>query len=322
MKVANTCICTRIRADFCASDCARACASTRARACARAFACSALVGLGLFCGHLTAQPSAALGTEEFGLTSKQLVESIEKVEGLISKCMREQGFEYVAVDYNTVRRGMNADKKMPGLSEKEFFARFGFGVATTYTGQPPQLAAGYSPGKEGLGERNVQIYKKLSPTDQVAYNRALFGENLGATFAVGLETENFSMLGGCTRKSVAQVFKAQQMASTYYNPKDALVNNDPRMKAVIRKFAVEMRKAGFDYAHPDEVEADIRKRLNALSAGATLQVDKMTPSQLSALKELQDYERRVATRYLKMRDELLDPVADKIEEELFARKAQ
>ena len=314
MKVASTFICTR--------TCAKTHTSACARTCAKAFAYTALLGLGLFCGHATAQPPAALGTEEFGLTSKQLVESIEKVEGLISKCMREQGFEYVAADYNTVRRGMNADKKMPGLSEKEFFTRYGFGVATTYTGQPPQLASGYSPGKEGLGERNVQIYKKLSPADQTAYNRALFGENTGATFAVSLETENFSMLGGCTKKSVAQVFKPQEMASTYYNPKDALINNDPRMKAAIRKFAGEMRKAGFDYAHPDEVEADIRKRLNALTAGATIPVDKMTPSQLSALKELQDYERRVAARYLKMRDELIDPVADKIEEELFARKAQ
>ena len=292
-----------------------------ARSSASAGTIAALTVLGLIAGHSPARAAAALGTEEFGMTSKQLVESIEKVEGHISKCMREQGFEYVAADYNTVRRGMNADKKMPGMSDKEFFAKFGFGVATTYTGQPPQLAAGYSPGKEGLGDRNVLIYKKLSPTDQVAYNRALFGENTGATFAVSLETENFAMVGGCTKKAVAQVFKPQEMASTYYNPKDTLINNDPRMKAVIRKFAVEMRKAGFDYNHPDEVEADIRKRLAALTSNATVAVDKMTPSQLSALKELQDFERRVAARYLRLRDELLDPVADKIEEELFARKA-
>ena len=273
-------------------------------------------------GGLTAAAPAGLGTEEFGMTPKQLVEAVDKVEANISKCMREQGFEYVAADYNTVRRGMNADKKMPGMSEKEFFAKYGFGVSTAYTGEPPQLAVGYSPGKEGLGERNVQLYRKLSPADQVAYNRALFGENAGATFAVSLETENFAMVGGCTKKGVAQVFKPEQMQSSYYNPKDALINKDPRMKAVIRTYVAEMRKNGFDYSHPDDVEHDIRKRLAALTSGGTVPVDKMTPSQKSALKELQDYERRVAVKHLKMRDELLDPVADKIEEELFARKAQ
>ena len=276
----------------------------------------------LSAGLALAQTPAGLGTEEFGMTPKQLVEAVDKVEANISRCMREQGFEYIAADFNTVRRGMAADKKMPGMSEKEFFAKYGFGVSTTYTGEPPQLAAGYSPGKEGLGEHNVQLYKKLSPSDQVAYNRALFGENTGATFAVSLEIENFAMVGGCTKKAVASAFKPEQMLSTYYNPKDALINKDPRMKAVIRTYVAEMRKSGFDYSHPDDVEADIRKRLAALTGGGTVPVDRMTPSQKSALKELQAYEVKVAVKHLKMVSDLLDPVADKIQEELFSRKAQ
>ena len=96
---------------------------------------------------------------------------------------------------------MSADKNLPGVSEEEFINKYGFGVSTLYTGQPPQLAAGYSPGKVGLGERNVQIYKNLSPADQVAYNRALFGDNTDATFAVGIEIEDFSRTGGCTRSA-------------------------------------------------------------------------------------------------------------------------
>ncbi|HLC42878.1 MAG TPA: hypothetical protein VJO34_14795, partial [Methylomirabilota bacterium] len=155
----------------------------------------------LFAGSARAQAPPDMGTEEFGLTPAQLVQSVEKVEALISKCMREQGFEYVAADYNMVRKGMAADKNLPGISEEEFIGKYGFGVSTLYTGQPPQLAEGYSPAKVGLGERNVQIYKNLSPADRVAYNRALFGENTDVTFAVGLETEDFSRTGGCTRKA-------------------------------------------------------------------------------------------------------------------------
>jgi hypothetical protein len=273
-------------------------------------------------GAQAAQPPAGISTEEFGLTPKQLVESIEKVESLISKCMRDQGFEYVAVDYNTVRRGMNADKKLPGMSDKEFVAKYGFGVSTTYTGEPPQVAAGYSPGREGLGERNIQIYKKLSAADRVAYNRALFGENPGATFAVGLEMENFSLTGGCTRKGIAQVFKPDQMTATYYNPKDALINKDPRMKAALVKYQGEMRKAGYDYNHPDKVEHDIRKRLADLTKGSTTRVEQMTPTQRAALKELQAYELKVAVKNTKLQEELVDPISDKIQEELFSRKGQ
>jgi len=274
----------------------------------------------LFGGSASAQAQPGMGTEEFGLTPAQLVQAIEKVEALISKCMREQGFEYVAADYNTVRKGMAADKNLPGLSEEEFIAKYGFGVSTLYTGQPPQLAKGYSPAKVGLGERNVQIYKNLSPADQVAYNRALFGENIGETFAVGLEKEDFSRTGGCTRKAIEQVFEPEQLKATYYNPKDALINKDLRMKAALRKYAAEMRKAGFEYNHPDEVERDIRERLAAITDGGTIPVEKMSPEQRAALKKLQDYERRVAAKNFELQKEVLEPVEEKILEELFARK--
>jgi len=92
-----------------------------------------------------AQAPPGLGTEEFGLSPRELVQAIERTEELIARCMREQGFQYVAVDHATVRAGMAADKQMPGVSEAEFVSRYGFGVATLYTGLPPLLATGYSP---------------------------------------------------------------------------------------------------------------------------------------------------------------------------------
>jgi hypothetical protein len=282
----------------------------------------AIAAIILFASSACAQAKGSPGTEEFGLTPKQLVQSIEKVEALISRCMRDQGFQYVAVDYITVRNGMAADKNIPGLSEEEFINKYGFGVSTMYTGQPPQLATGYSPAKVGLGERNVQIYGNLSPADQVAYNRALLGENTDATFAVGLETENFSRTGGCTRKAIEQVFGAKQLKATYYNPKDALINKDPRMKAALRYYAREMRKAGFNYNHPDEVEPDIRDRLAALTSGGRAPVEQMSPEQRYALKKLQDYERRVAVMNFKLTSELIEPVEEKIQREMYPRKVQ
>jgi hypothetical protein len=283
------------------------------------------IAAGLIGAALTvaAAPAAAAqpveqGREEFGMTMRQLVQSIEKVEAAIEKCMRAQGFEYVAADFDTVRKGMSSDKTLPGMSEAEFIDKYGSGVSTLYTGLPPQLVEGYSPGRVGLGERNVAIFKRLSAADQVAYNRALLGENADATFAVTLERENFSRTGGCTRKGVEQAFTPQQLVATYYNPIDAQINKDPRMKAVLRKYAIEMRKAGFDYTHPDDVTPDINKRLNALTKGRSIPVDKLTPEQLKGLKELQDFERRVTRKNFELRENLFDPVEEKIKKELFA----
>ena len=273
----------------------------------------------LLAGGVGAEPAVSPGMEEFGLTSRQLVQSIEKVEASIARCMREQGFEYVAADARTVRQGMNADKSLPGLSEGEFISRHGYGVSTTYTGQPPQLAAGYSPARVGLGEKNVAIFKQLSPADQVAYNRALLGEHTEATLAVGLETEDFSRTGGCTREAIAQVFEPEQLKTTYYNPKDALINKDPRMIGALSVYSSMMRDAGFDYRHPDDVEADIRQRLDALTAGGTIPVDKMSAAQLAALEELQNYERRVAAKDYELAVSIFDPVEERIEEEMYAR---
>jgi hypothetical protein len=224
------------------------------------------------------------GGEEFGLTQKELVQSIDKVESLIAKCMRKQGFEYVPADFKTVRRGMTTEKSIPGMSEDEFVEQYGFGISTRYTGQPPQLAEKYSPARVALGERNIEIFKKLSPADQAAYTRALSGNNADATFAMSLEAENFSRCGGCTLDAIKQAFKPEELTVTYYNPKDAIVNKDPRMKAALRTYTEKMRAAGFDYNHPDEVEGDVRKRLDAILGGETPPVENLSTEQRAALK--------------------------------------
>jgi hypothetical protein len=273
-------------------------------------------------GSARAQGPGGLGTEEFGLTNKELVQHIEKVEALIAKCMRDQGFEYIAADYSTVRRGMIADKSLPGLSEDEFIKKYGFGISTFYTGTAPQLAQDYSPTKVGLGKKNIEMYQSLSPADQVAYNRALFGDDATASFAVGLETEDFSRCGGCTRAAIEQVFEPEQMEATYYNPVDALINKDPRMKAALRKYADKMHAQGFDYNHPDDVEPDIRHRLSVITDGLKIPLADLSPERLEELRKLQDYERKVAVVDNDLASEIFEPVEEAIQKEMFAREVK
>jgi hypothetical protein len=262
------------------------------------------------------------GAEEFGMSMKELVQAAEKVEALIAECMRKQGFEYVAVDFKTVRKGMTADKVLPGMGEKEFAEAYGFGLATFYTGLPPQLSQGYNPGRVGLGERNIQIFKNLSPADQVAYNRALLGPNTDATFAVALEIENFGRCGGCTLEAIKQVFKPDQLKATYYNPLDAMIMSDPRMKDALRKYADAMHDAGFDFSNPDEVEPELRQRLHAITGDGMIPPDKLTPEQQAALKKMQDDERRIAVLTIELEEKYIEPVEEQIEKELFPRQVE
>lgn len=265
--------------------------------------------------------AAALpGTEEFGLSREELVTRIEAVEGLIAGCMNEAGFEYVAADYDTVRQGMVADKSLPGMNEEEFITQYGYGISTLYTGLGPQASDTGTPAKIGLGERNVGIYGNLSPADQVAYNRALFGENVDATFAVALEAEDFSRTGGCTRAAIEQVFAPEQLTLSYANPLDAMIEQDPRMVAAFGEYADCIREAGFDYTHPEQIEADIRSRLDAITSGDPLEA--LSADATAALTELQGQERAVAQVAFGCEEEFLTPVEEQIQRELFARPVQ
>ena len=91
------------------------------------------------------------------------------------------------------------------------------------------------------------------------------------------------------------------------------------MKGALRAYAREMRRAGFDYNHPDEVEPEVRERLNAITANGTIPFEKLSPKQLSALGKLQDYERGVAVVDFDLAQRIFDPVEEKIEKEMYAR---
>jgi hypothetical protein len=272
------------------------------------------------CGAGSTVKGPIPGKEEFGMTKDELVTNIEAVEAHISKCMTEAGFEYIAADYNTVRRGMVADKSLPGLSERQFIEQYGYGISTLYTGHAPQGSEVSTPAKIGLGDQNVRIFQSLSPADQVAYSHTLFGEHPDATFAVALETEDFSRTGGCTRKAIEQIFTEEQFSATYLNPFDALVEQDSRMVAANEKYANCLREAGFDYNFEREIEPDLRKRLDAITDG--LAVESLSSEAQTALTELQGYEHALASVAFDCERQFLDPVADQVERELYAGPQQ
>jgi len=262
------------------------------------------------------QPKDGLpGTEEFSMTKEELIKTVETVEGKISVCMRAAGFEYIAVDYATVRQAMNSDKSLPSLNDQQYVDQYGFGISTLFTGQYPQRADANSPATIGLGTENIRIFTNLSRSDQIAYNRALFGEYPDATFAVTLEMEDFSRISGCTRTAVEQTFSPEQLGAKFLKSQDALVEQDPRMIAALAQYSDCMRTAGFTYHRPNEPEPDIMKRLDAITGG--ISPDQLSASARSALTQLQGEERAIAAADLTCRVKIVEPVETQILRELY-----
>lgn len=246
------------------------------------------------------------GSEEFGLTLDELAARIEEVEGLIGECMTAAGFDYVPVDFEQVKEGMDADQTAPGLSDEEYVAQYGFGVTTQFNW----------PGREiGLGERNIAIYEGLTADQKVAYDHTLFGENREWTFAKALEFEDFSQTGGCTREAVEQSFAAEELNANYLNPGDAVIEQDERMVDAIAQWSDCVGQEGYDYAHPDDIDKDLEERLMAITEGAD--PASLTGTAAEALAELQGEELALAAVAIPCEEDIIDPVEEEIETEIY-----
>jgi hypothetical protein len=263
----------------------------------------------IFVGATAASAAPKIGSEEFGLTFKQLVRKAEAVEQGIAKCMDAAGFQYVANDFDSVRKAMNADKSAPGLSESEFRHQYGFGISTQFDKPIVKL---------GLGEENASIREALSPADQVAYDRTLLGRDTEAVFANALEAEDFSRTGGCTRKAVQAEFTKKQLSESYINPGDQKVQQDPRMKAALKKYSTCMSDGGVEqYDTPDEIEPDLQSQLDAITGGQD--PESLDTTAAAKLEDLQAAELRVADLSFKCETKFIEEVQEKVEKEIYGR---
>lgn len=260
-------------------------------------------------------PNGEQGNEEFGLTEEEVARRVDAVESVIATCMSDAGFEYVPVDYATVRAAMDSNSKPSGLSADEFRTQYGYGITTLFAGAANQAAL-------GAGEQNVRIREALSVADRAAYNRALYGENLSATFVVALDEEDFSQTGGCTSDAVQKVFSADELGAAfvnYQNAQGARIDEDPRVIAAYRDWATCMRQAGYAYNDTSEIDADLTSRLNTITGGAdpeTLPADAQ-----AALSELQGEERAIAAADHDCELEFVDAIKTLVETEILGPNA-
>jgi hypothetical protein len=249
-----------------------------------------------------------IGVKEFGLGERDFVDHVERVQSLIASCMKRAGFEYVPVDVATIERAQATVRMEPGLTSRQYKEKWGLSVTTRF--DDPVRTIGLGP--------NLQIMEALSPADRTAYELTLFGEQRDSDFAWTLDEEDFSRTGGCTREAVAVVFTPEQLEGTYLNPKDVLVQEDPRVAAAQANWEKCMRDAGYNYTvDQDSIIEDYQKRLDALTEGDDPET--LTGARLDALHTLQAEEIKVSLADRDCQAKYTDDIIHGVEIEVFGR---
>ena len=182
-----------------------------------------------------------LGFERSGIALRQA-----KAENLIRDCMAAKGFD----GYTPVAQPAGST-----LGDDEYEKQYGYGITTLYDKSDPNDA-------------NQRYRDSLSPTDKVAYDRTLYGDDPTATFADAVDNGDFTRVGGCTKQATDKVFGGADVIQSLQTKLDALddrIQSDPRMAKAVGKWSTCMQKAGYeDLAAPDEVDTVLHNKLEAI----------------------------------------------------------
>lgn len=260
-------------------------------------------------GSATQRSKTTYGSEEFGLSLAALSAKVEKAEAAIGACMHAAGLAYVPLDFSSFKGAMDSDKSKPGLSDAEYAKQFGLGITT----QPDSPIAVFAAGRE-----NKRIYDTLPAASQAAYRRTLWGENVDWTLVRAIENEDLTGTGGCTRTAADATFSPSELKAAYVNPADQLIESDKRMVKAMQNWSACMKKVGFPYSRPDEVNIDLTARLKALRQGRP--ATELIGSEKQALTELQGEERAIAVAAKSCEDKHIADVQAQVESEVFANR--
>jgi hypothetical protein len=238
--------------------------------------------------------------EQLGFGRTGIVERQTRVEGLIRDCMKAQGFDYTPVDPLAQQQALTGKAR---LSDEEFIKQFGYGISTLFGRGSAQ------------SDPNDRIRKSLPPADRAAYDRALFGETPGLTFAEAVESGDFSELGGCTKQATEAVFGGAGVLARLVGKLDELderIVQDQRMIKAVEKWSACMADKGFQYEEPDEIDSDLVKRFKAIMGPGVPTGASAPPKGLTydkaALKSLQREEVKIGTADFDCEREEITPV--------------
>ena len=223
-----------------------------------------------------------------------------RVENRIRDCMKAQGFEYTPVDPFAQQQALTGKAR---ITDEEFTRQFGYGISTLF-GKGDQQS-----------DPNDRIRTSLSEADRAAYDRALYGENVGVTFAEAVDTGDFTELGGCTKDASEAAFGGAAVLTTLVERLDELderIIQDQRMVRATEKWTECMLEKGYRYEEPDEIDSDLEERFQAIVGSGVPPGTSTPPPGVSydraALTELQQEEVRIANADLDCEKQEIEPV--------------
>jgi len=200
-------------------------------------------------GSKSSQPRGDV-EQQLGFDQSAIDARLSRAEARIRTCMKSQGFDYVPIDPVAQRAALLGTGN---LREQE--RQFGYFVSTLWGHGRPQA------------DPNQRIRASLGPSDRLAYDRALGGDNPQASFQDAFDTGDFTKLGGCRLQAIEAVFGGAQVLTEIQGKLDALderIIADRRMVKATEKWTSCMAAAGYHYTDPDEIDVDLQKRLEGL----------------------------------------------------------
>jgi hypothetical protein len=239
------------------------------------------------CGSSKSNEAPVELEDTLGFSREGQMELQSRVENEIATCMKTQGFDYVPADPFAQQQALTGKAR---LSDEDFIKEFGYGISTLYGRGNPQA------------DPNERIRTGLGPADRAAYDRALSGDNPGATFSEAIDSGDFSDLGGCTKEATDKAFGGTALLSSLVGKLDELderIVQDQRMVKATEKWSVCMKDQGYSYEEPDEIDEDITRRFKAIVGsgtrpGATKSADSGVKVDQAALTGLQREEVKTA----------------------------
>ena len=237
-----------------------------------------------------------LGFESAGILQRQIT-----AENFVRDCMRANGFDYVPVDPVAQQADLVGQT---GLSDEEFEEQYGYGLTTLYE-QRKKLVDG----------PNEAIRNSLSDAEKAAYDRTLYGDDPTATFAVALDTGDYSRLGGCVKEATAEVFGGVEVLQSLQEKLDELddaIIADPRMVEAISGWSSCMRDAGYELGDPEQVDVVLLSRLEEIVGPPG---NENPDYDTAALAELQRDEVSMVAADVDCEDQKITPVEEDVRAE-------
>ncbi len=257
----------------------------------------------------TTQPAATGGTieDQLGFTRRGVAAASAKVENTIASCMKAEGFDYVPVDSVAQQAALTGKANM---SDEEYEKQFGYGISTLYGRGTAQ------------SDPNETIRSRLGAADRAAYDRALSGGKPEQTFALAVDTGEFTELGGCTKKATDRAFGGTQLLQTLQRKLDELDDSivaDQRMVRAIEAWRGCVKDAtGEEYEDAESIEDEIKQRFERI-VGSVVPPGQVAPAgtevDTAALRKLQQDELDLFNKDLTCEKKHIDPVEKKVRQE-------